>query len=251
MVQLAQCQQHRGFIDLRLLLRHRRPGQCLGKDSLHLLRCSGGVGRHIKGLVRHPAAHRMEVFCPTAQGGDHIVHRMNFHTRCGSQSVHIVRKVRCLNMQCLIRAESGQHLAVKVRQGRDLLVIRQVVRRVVGGAQHFDLALFNQCAGAKIPGSDGRIGAVVDVICRGGRQRGINAKIHLQFHMRPVIQRVADGVLQGVGKFLKLLSGAGVAGAVPLVHTAGAHGPPLIMIAGQPQGGNIRRLGVLIDLLGT
>ena len=77
------------------------------------------------------------------------------------------------------------------------------------------------------------------------------AEIPLQFQMGPVIQGIADQLLQSFGPFLKFLPGRGVAGDEGLFDAVGTHLPPFVVIAAQPDLGNIGKLSVLCDVLGA
>ena len=52
------------------------------------------------------------------------------------------------------------------------------------------------------------------------------------------------------GEALEFLLEGGLAGDVLLGHTAGAHHPPLVVVAGQPGLANVGELLVLVNLLG-
>jgi hypothetical protein len=68
-----------------------------------------------------------------------------------------------------------------------------------------------------------------------GVQQGLDAEDSLQFEVRPVVERVADGLRNHLRPRGKLLLGRGVAGDEPFVDTARPHGAPLVVIASQPR----------------
>ena len=67
--------------------------------------------------------------------------------------------------------------------------------------------------------------------------------------MRPMIKRISDCILQGVGKFFKFFPAAFIARAIGLIHPAGAHCAPFIVIAGKPKLRNILGLLIFINFL--
>ena len=68
--------------------------------------------------------------------------------------------------------------------------------------------------------------------------------------MAPMIQGVPDGQGQCLGPLLELLPIGCVAGDIFLVHAEGAHEPPLVVVAPQPDLGDVLELPVLVDLPG-
>ena len=54
-----------------------------------------------------------------------------------------------------------------------------------------------------------------------------------------MVHRIADGLGQRLGKFLELLAAGRIAGDEALVHTVCAHQPPFVVIAAEPNFGNI------------
>jgi len=79
----------------------------------------------------------------------------------------------------------------------------------------------------------------------------VDAEIAAQLEVRPVMQRIADGLRDGAGVGEELVVVAGdFAGDEILGHPVGAHGPPLVMVPGEPDLGEILELPVGGDLLG-
>ena len=76
------------------------------------------------------------------------------------------------------------------------------------------------------------------------------AEVALQLQVAPVIERVADGLLQGLCPLLELLTIRCIAGDVVLIYAVGAHLTPLVVVAAQPYLGNVVELSVLGNLLG-
>ena len=69
--------------------------------------------------------------------------------------------------------------------------------------------------------------------------------------MAPVVQGVADGLAQDFGVFLELLPVGGVAGDVFFRHARAAHQTPLVVIAAQPDPGDVIIADVLENFPGV
>src|ERR1700722_5349095 len=67
--------------------------------------------------------------------------------------------------------------------------------------------------------------------------------------MRPVIQRIAQSVRDGLRPCEKPVKGIGIAGAVALCHSIGSHGSPLVVIAFEPDLVEIAELPVIRNVL--
>ena len=64
-----------------------------------------------------------------------------------------------------VRAEAGTDGDVKGRVGGDGGVMREVVHRVVGGADHFDVHLFEDAARGEGGFGEAGVGFVPDALC--------------------------------------------------------------------------------------
>ena len=60
-----------------------------------------------------------------------------------------------------------------------------------------------------------------------------------------MIQRIAKRIRDRAGPRLELFEGGGVAGAIALVDSVGAHGPPLVVVAFEPDLGQVMELPVV------
>ena len=67
--------------------------------------------------------------------------------------------------------------------------------------------------------------------------------------MAPVIQGIANGLSQTLGPLEKLLLVGGCAGDIVFVHATGAQKAPFVMVAPQPDLGDVFKPAVLIDFL--
>ena len=68
--------------------------------------------------------------------------------------------------------------------------------------------------------------------------------------MRPMVQRVAHGVGHGFGPFLELLPVGGIAGYEMFVHAVGAERAPFVVVALQPDPGQIGEDMIVGHILG-
>ena len=82
------------------------------------------------------------------------------------------------------------------------------------------------------------VGAVEGRPRGGGGEERLDAERPAQLHVRPVVERVAEGVRDRAGPGLELLPVGGVARAEALGHPVRAHRPPLVVVALQPDLGD-------------
>lgn len=112
----------------------------------------------------------------------------------------------------------------------------QRVGGVVGSAYQLHAVAAHEAAGRHgRVGGQARVALVENLAGRLGVERTVDAEGRAQLHVRPVVQRVAEGVRHGLGPLLKLLPVGSVAGDIALVHAVGAFGTPLVVVACQPQ----------------
>jgi hypothetical protein len=125
----------------------------------------------------------------------------------------------------------------------------EVVGGIVRGAYHFDAKFLEDGVGGQTIRQQG-VRALPD------RERGFpiqqlgNAKVALQFEVRPVIERIAQGVRNGSRPGQKFFVGRGIACDVFLGNAVGPHGPPFIVVAFQPDFVEIREAAILGNVAG-
>lgn len=71
-----------------------------------------------------------------------------------------------------------------------------------------------------------------------------------QLQVGPMIKGIAHRVRHGLSPLAELLEGGTGAGDVLLRHTVAAHGPPLVMVASEPEFRDVAELVVLGNHLG-
>ena len=92
------------------------------------------------------------------------------------------------------------------------------------------------------------VGALPD----GGRtlfiEQFFDVEIALQLQVRPVIERIAQRRGYGLGPGLELVKRSCIPGALAFVDIVGSHGAPLVMVAFQPDFGQVSELVVFSDV---
>ena len=114
------------------------------------------------------------------------------------------------------------------------LVMLQFVGGVVRGANDPDLEFFQDALRGQLRRGQLFVGLPPDFF--GGllvEQIG-DAEVTFQFEVRPMVERVAQGVRHGCGPGLELVKRAGGAGAKVFRHAVGPHGAPFVMVAFKP-----------------
>ncbi len=151
----------------------------------------------------------------------------------------------------LVGPKRRQHLDRKRRVGRHRPMVFQCLGGIVGRADQHDVHLPHDAAGRELGPGELRVALVPDAGRRGGIEQPIaDPKRPLQFEMCPVIQRVAERLRDGLGPFLEFLPIRGVAGAVAFRHARGAHRPPLVMVAVQPDLREVLEAAIRGDVAG-
>ncbi len=130
------------------------------------------------------------------------------------QLPQIVVEAGRIDGESLVRPPARQHFDSETAIVGDRPMMTQIVDRIVGGADHFHVHLLHDAARAKRILRQQRIAALPDFIRRGRRQQHIrDAERAAQLQMRPVIERVADGVRHRGGPGVEFLAIARIAGA--------------------------------------
>ena len=195
-------------------------------------------------VIGQPAALRVEIIMPFFQRADERAETADVHIRRRGQLLHpLVESGGRIHSQRLVGAECGKHPRRMALVG-ERTVIFQVVRRVVRGADDLDFEFFEQALGREIRGGELRVGFLPNF--RGGllAQQIRDAEIPFQFEVRPMIQRVAECVRNRFGPGFEFLLRRGVAGDEFFGDAVGAHRPPFVMVAFQPDFKEVFELAV-------
>ena len=202
-------------------------------------------------MVRGAGAHAVEELVPPVQGGRKGLERIDPDPRGGRELFPVgAPAFRVVEVEGLVGPEGGDHHEA-VAAGAYGGVMLQRVDGVVGGAHHADVHPADDAAGGKVvareelarhpPDLPGRVRAEEPV----GDAEGV-----LQLHVGPGVHHVAHGKGHGPGPGHVLLVVRRVAGDEPLVDPEGAHEAPLVVIAVEPDPGEVLELPVLGDLRG-
>ena len=111
-------------------------------------------------------------------------------------------------------------------------MVFQAVAGVVDGADQGDVHLVEHVADLhrhELP-----VGLVPDLPGGVFVQQQVDAEVAAQLQVRPDVQRVTQGVGHRAGEGGELVVGVGVAGDEDFVDAVGPHGPPLVVVGGQP-----------------
>jgi len=126
----------------------------------------------------------------------------------------------------------------------------EAVRGVVGGADGVDVELFEDA-------EHGEVGVALELFVSGlpyrrrafGVQGLAYPEVAAQFEVRPVVERVSDEPGDGVRPFEEFVVGLRGASDVFLGDAVGAHLPPLVVVAAEPHGREVREAPVVRDFL--
>ena len=199
-------------------------------------------------MVGGPAAGRGEVGMPLVDRGDQPGERVgaaagDFREPAGPG----LNAMRLVHPCRRVGAEGGHDLRREGVAG-DSLVPLEAVGGVVGRAHHVDVhqpenAPRRQVAGGQLP-----VGLVPDPL--GGRvvQQVVDVKVAAQFQVRPVEERIAERVRHGLGPRLELFPRGGGTGDASLGDAVGPHGPPLVVVAVEPDGVEVFKPPIFRDV---
>jgi len=116
----------------------------------------------------------------------------------------------------------------------------QRVDRVIGGAHHAHVHALQDAARAEIVRPEHIRAGVVNLLGGfGAQQFSGNPEVAFEFQVGPVVERVAKRPGHGGGPGLELVRIARVPGDQALGDAVGPHGAPLVVIAAQPDVGEV------------
>ena len=180
------------------------------------------------------------------QGGEGI----HLHTGNRGELGQIIRPGFLFQIHGLIRTPGGQHRDGEGLVRVQLLMILQGVHGIIGGADGVHIAHENEATAAEALAVELFPGQVPDLLGGVLIQDALIAEEAAELQMAPVVDGVADGLAQHLGKLQELIMVGGLlAGDVFLRHAGGAHEAPLVMIAAQPDLGNVVITDVFPDFL--
>src|SRR5262249_33917139 len=130
------------------------------------------------------------------------------------------------------------------------LVMAKVVGRIVSRAHHLNPELAQNSLRGQILGQRS-VGALPNGRSRLLIEKVVDAEISLQFQMRPVVERIAQGVGNGSGPGQKLIVMRGLSGDISFGDSVGPHGAPFVMVALEPDFVEIGKTAILGDVFGA
>ncbi len=200
--------------------------------------------RVIQPMVGQPPSHLVEEIVPLSQGIHKIAVAADGGIGRGFQALHPgIEHFRQVNVERLIGPEGGEHLGGQAG-GRDGFVARQVVGRVVGGADGLHMEALQNAVGAQVLAGKLRVSFVPDSGGGGFVQQFVDPEVALQLQVGPVVERIAQRLRHGARPSQKLVARIGITCAEPFVHAAGSHGTPFVVIPLQPDFEQISELPV-------
>ena len=173
----------------------------------------------------------------------------DLNTVCLTEGLKVCGDTLSLDIHALIGTECGKNLGGESALG-DLLVILKRISGIVGGAKKVNVGVYDQVLCAHRGRSKLLSGNIPDRVTVLLAENQVTVKVTLKLKMAPVIKRIADQLGHNGAVRLELIIVRTVAGDVLLIYAAGAHCSPLIVVAVQPNLGNVGITLILCDLLG-
>ena len=214
--------------------------QSFTHDSVNLSVGVGLVVELLDTVIRQFAAFRSEEIVTFLQRCQQVGKRVDAEAGnltqfldisgpCGGFDVHRSVGTPCRNHAGLAALVCGYYV-----------VILQRIDGVVRGADDLHVVVLHQAARRELRVVLNQLVAGVVDLAGGLRiQTFGDAESRLQLQVRPVVERVAESIGNGLGPFLELLPVGGViARAIYFGNAVAAHCTPFVMVAHQPDLGN-------------
>ena len=220
-------------------------------DPVGFSRPDGEEEHGLGAVVAGYAARTGELVHADIQSLEQGVPIPDLHTGSLREDRNIVPPGALFNAQGVVRPVGGDDLGVQQLLLCDPVVIFQGVSGILGGTERIYIGALDEMLG--------RVGAVCQhgagLLPDGGGAGGIqdlgDAEISLQLQVGPVVQRIADGEGDRLGVSQEFVIIVSVSGDPLLGDAVAAHGPPLVVVAVQPELGEIFSGFVFTDLLGA
>jgi hypothetical protein len=205
------------------------------EDLLRFLLRAGDGGQVGQAMVAEARAHGVEEGVAGAEGVGQAVELVTLDAGGRAELIEVrIPHLGVGQVVGLVGAEGGVDGGVGVRRlVTQRLVVFQRVGRVVGGADEGHIEPLQDRGHVHL--GDLPIGLVPDLLRGVFIERLVDVEVPLQLQRRPVVERIAQGVRDRPRPGHELVIRLGIAGAELLVHPVGAHGPPLVVVACQPE----------------
>ena len=225
--------------------------QSRGERAIGFGAVETGVGHAIQPVIADARAAGVEVFHALAQRFDHVAGGADFHAGNLAEFLHIFSETGPSGIDGPVGPESGQHAGGERAVPGDGPVGFQRIDGIIRRADDFYIETANQPLGTVLFRGQQRVRPLPD----GGRGRLVqdvfDAENAAQFQVRPVIQRVANGIWQHAGVSEEFVVIARVPADEFFVDAKGAHQPPLVVIAAEHQMADVAEWDVFRDFLGA
>lgn len=187
-----------------------------------------------KAMVRQPGAGLMEGRMPLLQGGQEVIQPTNRGCARLFQALEpIIEDLGMVHQQGLVRTVGRIDSKAGIA-GVDRAMMAEIVAGIVGRANGTDIEFSQDALGAEEIILQGAVGPQPDGVGRILVQRRVHIEVALQFEVGPVIQRIAQREGNRLCPSEELVVVRCAPGTEPFRNTVGAHRPPLVMIAFQP-----------------
>ncbi len=217
------------------------------EDAVDLLRRVRLRVERVQAVIREHAAMRLEKSVPLDERLQQPLVVEDRHVRGGLEPGHVgVESLGLVDGQRLVGPPRGEDAEGEAFVG-DLDVEAEVVGGVVGRADGLHVHFPQQRLDPEVLLVEQGAAVVVNLPGRLDRQEFFHAKDPVQLQVRPVVEGVAHGVGQCLRPFQEFLVGRHLARDEGLVHAVGPHRPPLVVVAAQPDLGQVGELVVLGD----
>jgi hypothetical protein len=200
-------------------------------------------------VVGSTTSGRVEERMPQIEGFEQSRERVDGEPRDLSQPIHPgVPGPWVARRQDTVGPERGIHARLRIGPRGQCGVMRQRVDRVIGGTHHGDTEVLEQGLRRETGLGEQRVAPVEDA-ARGPRIEKLpDAERALELHVGPVVERVAECERDGPRPRLELLPVRCVPRTGSLRDPIRSHGPPLVMVALEPDLGDRAKAVVLCDL---
>ena len=234
-VHLGTSLQESRLVLAYLLVGELHATQGLGEDRLDLGIRIRIIIELLNTVVREAAAILVEEVMTLLEGIYHFLERRDANSAHLREFAHVVGKVRLLDIHGFVRTPSGDHLNLETALSRHLMPV-EVIDGIIGRADTLHMIAAHEATGAVLGEFQFLVALIIDLPGRLRREELRDTEGGLQFQMRPVIQRVPEGIRDGLSPFLKFLPVRRLrTRTIFLRHAIGTHGTPFIMVPAEPE----------------
>ncbi len=196
-------------------------------------------------MVGETATVGVEIIMPLSQGFEKMVEIADFLIGCLFKALDPgIELDRLAHRQRFVRPEGRQDPRLQVG-GCQRAVVLQAIHWIISCAQGDHAEPFENPLRAENRRRQLPARLLPDARCALFVQQFINAEVALKLQVSPVIEGIAQRVRHRGRPGLELLKGRGHAGAKALGCAVGAHRPPFVMVALQPDLKQVLELPVL------